>query len=604
MEKAVFHDLKILVIMLFVMLKGFVPYDRLDSINALVLKGHNMRLSDVQTNEGASFMIFYKKVLMGEWDRDMMPTDTLIIGDTPAETLRITGIWSHDGPIFVMNDGVLIVDNAYITINGNLYILNSGKVLIDSSYVLYPQVYFYQYGIIVAQNGEYVIQNSTTDFGGFTFGTAVMDSARYIERSVINRNFTTLVALGDNPYIEISNTDNVGEIVVSQRGRYIIKNSDTILVWFRMPRGCTVSVSLPYADTVWHFSFDSTLSGVSGIEYSVIIDTTTSVMWGMIVEDSSYVMLTNSYIRSIGLLFMGRDTVNVSGIVGDNTYSSYTLPVSDRYIYLDNTYVRTFSLYPTDTSVVYVRGSILGEILTMGNSYAEITSSYVDGSGGYLGSSENSVSLSAFVSITANIKSFDNSILFFIYSSQAGLFGQNVASGKSILVIGQSSLLDYPTVYDSAFAWVSNIKSPATAPINSLVDIEGDAYGESGPLGSFLRFVHYSLRYQKLGDSTWYPIIEGVSTPAKDGVLATWNTTGLEPGAYLLSLTTKVSTGDSITVLKVINLTAVNVQEKLVKLKEGETIYDVAGRSISHILKPGIYFIKRGKEFKKVIIRW
>src|SRR5262249_10565713 len=50
--------------------------------------------------------------------------DTLVIGVVPHDTLVINGTWLNDGPIIVLNDGVLIFQNAQATINGDLYVLN------------------------------------------------------------------------------------------------------------------------------------------------------------------------------------------------------------------------------------------------------------------------------------------------------------------------------------------------------------------------------------------------------------------------------------------------------------------------------------------------
>jgi hypothetical protein len=273
-----------------------------------------------------------------------------------------------------------------------------------------------------------------------------------------------------------------------------------------------------------------------------------------------------------------------------------------------------------DTTVLFVRGSVVGEILTLGNAYAEVSNSLVDGSGGYMGSSENSMNVGVLTSIGTNLQSSDNSILIFAYSSQTGFIGQTVASGNSILVIAQSSLLDYPTVYDHAFAWVSNVRTPAYLPLESNVVVEGDAYGEAGPLGSFLSFSYYSLYYQRDGDTLWHPIVENVTTPVRDGILGVWDTHGLLSGRYFLKLKSVVSTGDSVSVLRVVNLGVVGVEERtekrgILKVKGREisstdtyTVYDLSGRKIfagrgTVVLRSGVYFVRIGGRVHRVILR-
>ena len=600
---------------------AFLPYEALNRANALVKAGATVpdRSISLETVRNPSPMAFYFGVLKG--GPSVLSGDTLVVGDSPAETLRVSGTWSHSGPIFVVNDGVLILDGANATIDGNIFVLNRGKVIVDSSFLYFPQRFNYQYGYIIADEGEMIITNSETFFNGFTFGVAVVDSARFVERYVRNRDFTTFGGYGEAPYIEVERTDNVGEIVVGRKGRYVVRHSDTLLLWHRFPPGSVADITFPsYSDTVLHYTFDSTLSSVSGIEYSVLIDTTTGIMWGMMVEDSSNVTVSNSYVRSVGIFFRGSDTLSISGITNGATYTSYTVPVPDRYLHFNNSYVNTFSLYPMDSTVIYARGCIVGEALPLMNSHLEITNSYVDGSGGYLGSTESAFNLAAFTSITTNLQSSGNSILVFAYSAQAGFLGQVVASESSIMVIAQSSTLEYPEVHDHAFAWVSNIKAPAYAPVGASITVRGDAYGEAGPLGSFLRFSSYSLYYQRAGDSVWVPIATDITTPVKDGVLAVWDTEGLLPGTYFLKLKTTVSTGDSISVLKAINLGTMEASERARasgSLKVSGTtvyypgrysIYSPSGRLIFSgegrvRLKRGVYFARVGGRSVRVVLR-
>ena len=600
---------------------AFLPYEALNRANALAKAGATVpsRNISLETVRNPSPMAFYFGVLKG--GPSVLSGDTLVVGDSPAETLRVSGTWSHSGPIFVVNDGVLILNGADATIDGKIFVLNRGKVIVDSSFLYFPQRFNYQYGYIIADEGEVIITNSETFFNGFTFGVVVVDSARFVERYVRNGGFTTFGGYGEAPYIEVERTDNVGEIVVGRKGRYVVRHSDTLLLWHRFPPGSVADITFPsYSDTVLHYTFDSTLSSVSGIEYSILIDTSMGVMWGMMVEDSSNVTVSNSYVRSVGIFFRGSDTLSISGITNGATYTSYTVPVPDRYLHFNNSYVNTFSLYPMDSTIVYARGCIVGEALPLMNAHLEITNSYVDGSGGYLGSTESAFNLAAFTSITTNLQSSGNSILVFAYSAQAGFLGQVVASESSIMVIAQSSTLEYPEAHDHAFAWVSNIKAPAYAPVGASVTVRGDAYGEAGPLGSFLRFSSYSLYYQRAGDSVWVPIATDITTPVKDGVLAVWDTEGLLPGMYFLKLKTTVSTGDSISVLKAINLGTMDVSERARasgSLKVSGTtvyypgrysIYSPSGRLIFSgegrvRLKRGVYFARVGGRSVRVVLR-
>ncbi len=74
--------------------------------------------------------------------------DTVYVGAALNDTLVITGVYNHEGPIFVFNDGVLIIHNASVINEGDIYVFGNGQLLCDSSNLTFPQQYFYQRGLI------------------------------------------------------------------------------------------------------------------------------------------------------------------------------------------------------------------------------------------------------------------------------------------------------------------------------------------------------------------------------------------------------------------------------------------------------------------------
>ena len=52
----------------------------------------------------------------------------LYIGATPHDTLVVTGTWQYNGPVAVVNDGVLIFNNANVTISGSFYYRHCQKL--------------------------------------------------------------------------------------------------------------------------------------------------------------------------------------------------------------------------------------------------------------------------------------------------------------------------------------------------------------------------------------------------------------------------------------------------------------------------------------------
>ena len=71
----------------------------------------------------------------------------LYVGNTPHDTLVVTGAWQNNGPVAVVNDGVLIFNNAQATISGSLIVVGNGQILATNSSFLFPQQYFYEWGL-------------------------------------------------------------------------------------------------------------------------------------------------------------------------------------------------------------------------------------------------------------------------------------------------------------------------------------------------------------------------------------------------------------------------------------------------------------------------
>ncbi len=68
--------------------------------------------------------------LLQEFTLKKFRAEDLIIGDTPAETLSVTGYFYHEGNIIIINDGVLRVKNADFNLDGNIYIINQGEAAV------------------------------------------------------------------------------------------------------------------------------------------------------------------------------------------------------------------------------------------------------------------------------------------------------------------------------------------------------------------------------------------------------------------------------------------------------------------------------------------
>jgi hypothetical protein len=498
--------------------------------------------------------------------------DTLVIGVTPGEELIIDTIWIQNGPIIVIGDGILRFQNAHATILGNIFTFDQAQVIADSSYLYFPQEYFYQRTIFLSSNSFMSIHNSTLDFGGLVHNIAVFHSASLELINVEKPDFST-VGMGNKSSILIDVIDMAGEFIVTDSVELHIKNAATVLLWHHFGDGAEANISFPDGDTVYNYRFNNSSPEVNGIEYNIMIDTCTDVMWGMMPSNGSDLTISNSEIRTIGFWFEGNDSIHVNGLVNHNYYQDYTVPLNDRFFHLIDCNVMTWSLYVFDTVKVEVEGCILGEIGVMGQSSVNALNHFIDGSGGYLWAVDTTLLVSGMSSLTTSIRSSGNSIVILAYSAM--LNGSAMALDNSVLMLIQSSIPEQPVFDEGSVVWMGNITGPLKGFVNSQVAIFGSAWIDKGELSNLMDFESYDVFFQKEPDTAWIQIGNTVYEEVRDDTLVTWNTGGLTPGAYILRLDLNDNIGNTAILHKSITL-----------LPEVLSINDPAGNNIPLFLYP------------------
>ncbi|MBL0340413.1 MAG: hypothetical protein IPP71_05475 [Bacteroidetes bacterium] len=477
--------------------------------------------------------------------------DTVFVGAVPNDTLVITGTWFNNGPILVFNDGVLIFDTANATILGDIFVFQDGKMFANNSTLAFPQLYFYQRSWILANNGYVEVNNCTLDVTGLSHNLLAVHHSQIVMNNIQNLGFTTASAYGQAS-IAIDSTNQAGEFILNDSASYSFTNANTVLLWHTVPNNAVVDITFPSAGIVPSYSFNSGTAGVSGINYDVQLGSCSDVMWALMPVNGSDVTVNGSTIRAIGLWFERGDTVNVSGLVNNSSYSSFLAPLNDRVLQLNNCSVQTWSLYVFDSSSIAITGCIVGEVGSMGRSYVVAQGVFCDGSGGYYWTNDTSFSIAISSTVFTSIRSQGSGIFVFGYGS---VNGSAAAIGNSVLIVTQSSLPQDPIPYDNGVAWLVNINPIPVSYVNSTVAINGSAWIDQGPSGAMMDFGSYDLYYStSLNPGTWIPISSGSTTEVRNAFLGQWITTGLAAGAYNLRLNTFNNFGDSIDAVKQVTL--------------------------------------------------
>jgi hypothetical protein len=619
--------------LILVMSTMFVDQSRIDEAMKLITHNYNEQIFQAQQGVVDNIILAGLKFLREYTPMGSLHGD-LVIGDTPAETLSVTGYFYNEGNIIIINDGVLKVKNADFNLDGDITIADQGKAIIDSSEVNFVQHYIYHHFLLVADSAYCSITNSQTTFNSYPFSVNVAGNGEINMQNVTNQDWIT-AAVQQTASANLRDIDGyTGEWLFANDCYAQFKHVDYLLTWYFFPYASVVDFDFPEDDTIYGFYLDSTPTNVSGIGYHVEIDSSTDCMWATIPLEGSDVIVRNSDLRVTGLMFGGADTFTISGLVNGLGYSDWVLPVGDRTYHLINTTVETWNLYPDDSVDINLSSSIFGELCGFGGSYTLIQKAFCDGSGGHLEAAHRSTVIVLSSSIFADVITKNRGIC--LLGNCAMPYGHIWATGASIMIIANTSFPEDPIPSDTSIVFVAAITAPSSGCIEDTIGIVGSAWIDKGPYHP-LDFGQYKLYFRKLGDSFLTPLGNTKYQEVKRDTLDYWNTAGLTEGTYELKLVLKDNAGDSVEAWKQIKLSLPsginedpnqNINNYKISIKQVGTrlllietsrditeldIYNISGRLITKItnnktcwLAPasGVYYLKNSNKIisKKIVV--
>lgn len=291
--------------------------------------------------------------------QQVLSADTLIVGLVANDTLVITGNWTHTGPIWVFNDGVLIFNNATVSDTGDIYVWGQGKLFAQNSSLSFPQAFFYERGMYAFQQGEIHLQNCSLNYSGMSHYLGLAGNVVLEWNNVHNADWTTASVLGQTT-VNINGSNLTGEYILQDSTNVQFTHADSVILWHHFPPGALINYAFPPGDTLYNYIFNNTQPGVTGINYNAAADSCTNVLWALMPVNGSDVTINNSDLRLIGCWFQYGDTAIVYGIFNNSNYRSYTTPLSERNLQLNNTSVETWSMYVFDSSAVLIDSCVLG----------------------------------------------------------------------------------------------------------------------------------------------------------------------------------------------------------------------------------------------------
>ncbi len=471
------------------------------------------------------------------------PGDLIIGQNDPNEVVTITGGFVQNGDIIIVNNGALNLNSADFRIDGDITILGNGRMNIRGGHFTVIQAYIYEHQALVLENG--VLQIDSVDFqtSGQSWGFAAVDHGRLILRdSRVSDGFITHTFFGQAAG-QIEGTQLPGEFLCFGNNNLKFRNNDLLMFWTVLFDFSAIDITLPGDSLITGWTLTDSLPNVSGIPYSVSIDSCTNVNWGLISRSGSDATFRDTKFRVAGLMFTKTDSITVENITNGSHHVDDIVAVPDRNLHLINTDVATWNFYPFADAKITIQNCIFGELIASDSSETFINNSLCDGSGGYLGV-ESQAELLVFNSlVNSQVIASGNGV--FVSGISAFNSTHIVAADFSVMVFFNTLRMNEPQVFDGGNVF-DGFFPPVDGYTESNLPLIGTAQLLTGPQ-SPLQFTGYMVEYtDESQQPPWLPTDGFHAEMVVDDTLALWNTAGLLPGAYVLRFSMLDNFGDTL----------------------------------------------------------
>lgn len=478
---------------------------------------------------------------------EMSGADLIIGDDSPDESLTITGPFSFEGTILVLNQGRLLFDDADARIRGSIIVVDEGRVDVRGGAVRFLSSYLYQHASAFYDRGQLTVRNAIFEYLGGTYSFYFTDDAQVSFRSVVS-NARVTAALDGHASVTLRSVEKAGEFVILGANRTIFNRTTGLILWLQFGAGTIADLSLPDGEQVPWFRFPGFPPGPTDPPWRVELRICEDVLFTVMTEAGCDLTLRDSQVRALGMIF--EDAFELQGLVNGQQYDDWEAPLSDRRIALVNTGLQTWNAYAFPGASGTVQNSIMGEILVMGGE-STIDNTLLDGSGGYFGSVGGGTAWLLRTGILSPITVREESVLVLGHCGTPS--GEIRVDSGGVLAAVQTPLRVRPPVTDTGLSAVGWLDAPIDPRPDSIVELSGTAVIDGGP-GWPIDLVRYEIEFSPGAQPVvWFPVANGFQE-VWSGPLASWNTTGLLPGDYWLRMTLHDNLGNLVELLEFVQL--------------------------------------------------
>ncbi|MBN2325040.1 MAG: hypothetical protein JXQ30_15025 [Spirochaetes bacterium] len=347
-----------------------------------------------------------------------------------AERARITENTRIKGDLILQRGAGLVVTAERFRVDGDI-LVNGSSLSLEGGRWIFSQNFRYHHRLRVSDGGTVNLSNGRLDLM-LPYGAEALRGGSVLMEDVRVASGLFTFGIQNNGALRLAGCENTGEIIVYRGATVSAQDCKSLLLWLNLERGFDAELSLPDGSRIGRLILPKKLGR------EIEISNCTGVLWGVIAESGSSLTVRESRLRAVGLHFTKDAFETVSGFENGATYPRLSHRSKNHELFFFDTKVDTWNFYASGRAKLEIRDSVFGESLSFGKSRISIYDSVCDGTGGYLGARDDSVTQFFRGEITCDVLAHDNGSI--TVADCGGIGGRVEAAGRSRIVIRNTPL--------------------------------------------------------------------------------------------------------------------------------------------------------------------
>jgi len=514
------------------------------------------------------------------------PGETLVVGPGAER--------HHTGPI-VVSGGRIEVNGGKLFLNGSMRIAQDGAVVFDAgefhhegtdTHVVvgglqgsagdgllafrnggryhFVQTYVSQHELQARGRGRIELEGTKINCDAGTIAIRLFDNASYTANATETEEGSWVTwYMQQASHLSLQGVRSAGDIVFYDAVQIDVRDTVGIMPWLYFPAGSSADLSFPQASScepgncpLVSKTIDSTT--VPGVDWSVRIENSGLVMWGINSYPGSSVTVRDSALAMAMVRLAGEHGYSVRGeFRNGSTYDDKTFAsVPDRILRMIHTSVQWWKIDVIDGAQARIDSITFSEMMVKDFGAALVTNSICEGQTIHLGAIDNASVNFQDGEVWTFVSAWNQALMLLDRSlvdwrkSQLPYQTRNIAHDRARLYALNSELISPPEAMDSALVTFVRLgefdQQQLETRASTWTPIMGSAWIDKGPASDVI-FGRWTLAVRAPGATAWTTFASGTAE-VRDAGLA-WLPPALvaRPGEYDLRLTVFVQGDDPLT---------------------------------------------------------